>query len=106
MFSLGFDMLKKISGLFWFITDQGKTRIRRERRRGARGRGGSIAGEMQRNALVFFPGLASIQLFSAQLFYRKLMKFLLANYLSKNYYPKKRSLESTDLPDKKPPGPL
>ena len=94
-------MLKKISGLFWFITDQGKTRIRRERRRGARERGGgSIEGEMQRNALVFFPGLASIQLFSAQLFYRKLMKFLLANYLSKNYYPKKRSLESTDLPDK------
>ena len=65
-----------------------------------------MAGEMQRNELVFFPGLASIQLFSAQLFYRKLMKFLLANYLSKNYDPKKRSLESTDLPDKKPPGPL
>lgn len=30
-------MLKKISGLFWFITDQGKTRIRRERRRGGGG---------------------------------------------------------------------
>ena len=61
---------------------------------------GSMAGEMQRNAPVFFPGLASIQLFIAQLFYRKLMKFLLANYLSKNYYPKKRPLESIDLPDK------
>ena len=59
-----------------------------------------MAGEMQQNALVFFPGLASIQLFTAQLFYRKLMNFLLANYLSKNYYPKQRSLESTDLPDK------
>ena len=98
MFSLGFDVLKKISGLFWFITDQGKKRITRERRRGARG--GSIAGEMQRKALVFFPGLASIQLFSAQLFYRKLIKFLLANHLPKNYYPKKKSLESIDLPDK------
>ena len=60
-----------------------------------------MAGEKQRNALVFFPGLASIQVnFSAQLFYRKLMKFLLANYLSKNYCTKNRSLESTDLPDK------
>ena len=59
-----------------------------------------MARKMQRSALVFFPGLASIQLFSAQLFYRKLMTFLLANYLSKNYYPKKRPLESTDLPDK------
>ena len=37
-------MLKKISGLFSFITDQGKTRIRRERRRGARGRGGEYCG--------------------------------------------------------------
>ena len=97
MFSLGFDMLKKISGLFSFITDQGKTRIRRERRRrgGGRDGGGNAA-----KCPSFFPGLASIQLFSAQLFYRKLMKFLLANYFSKNYYPKKRSLESTDLPDK------
>ena len=64
------------------------------------GGGGSMARKMQRRALVFFPGLASIQLFSAQLFYRKLIKFLLANHLSKNYYPKKKSLESTDLPDK------
>ena len=92
-------MLKKIGGLFWFITDQGKKRL--EGRGGeGRGGGGSIAGEMQRKALVFFPGLVSIQLFSAQLFYRKLIKFLLANHLPKNYYPKKKSLESTDLPDK------
>ena len=53
--------------------------------------GGSMARKMQRSALVFFPGLASIQLFSAQLFYRKLMTFLLANYFSKNYYPKKKT---------------
>ena len=59
---------------------------------------------MQRNALVFFPGLASIQLFSAQLFHRKLMKFLLANYFSKNYYPKNRSLEL--LPSCKTSNPL
>ena len=32
---------KKISGLFWFITDQGKTRMRREKRRGWGG-GGSV----------------------------------------------------------------
>ena len=37
MFSLGFDMLKKIGGLFWFITDQGKKRLEG---RGGEGRGG------------------------------------------------------------------
>ena len=79
-------MLKTNKWVILVITDQGKTRIRRERRRG--GGRGSMAGEMQQNALVFFRDLASIQL------------FLLANYLSKNYYPKKSSLESTDLPDK------
>ena len=90
---------KKNSGLFWFITDQGKTRIRRERRRD--GGGGGMTGEMQRNALVFFPGLTSIHLFSAQLFYRKLMKkFLLANVTFEKLLSEKRSLESTDLPDK------
>ena len=79
------------------MTDQGKEL---EGREGEVGGGGSMARKMQRSALVFFPGLASIQLFSAQLFYRKLIKFLLANHLSKNYYPKKKSLESTDLSDK------